>query len=201
MDSLLFLGGIEDSLFIVDISNPKQPKQKKMLKEMFKCGGLNNCFDVRKDNQTAIGYKKSNEIKELNLSKNYKVNKHRSEFDDSYVFKYFFKKKTILIANCNCIFEHDIDSFRLKRKKKFNKSDPILMDHSKDEEYIFVTTNGNKFFILKYDKLEIVRIIKVKQRFVTLSFPEKSPFIFGSLDSALSIQYGKPEHFIKGFKT
>jgi hypothetical protein len=210
MRNYLFLTSLSNDFFVVCLKNKNKPKIIKKIEDIFKCGGLNNCFDVCEKSQFVLGYNRIKSenlnkyltyIKTVDLNDKFRVSKTSVKFfAESYIFKFLQIKDSIMICDTSHLIEIETKTLKLKRKVKFKNSGAILMDTSKDEELLFVTTNSTFFHIFTYSRLELLRKIKVNYRFVSLSFPINSKFIFGSLDSNLPFQYGKIDHLINEFK-
>ena len=169
---------------------------------LFKCGGLNDCFGIHKETSRVYGYLKKESVKRIDLLNNFeKKDYNLTGFLESYIFKVLELKKSLMICTSKNIIEIELDSMKVKRTSDLKTSGSILMETSKDEEYLFITENNNLFYIVLYKNLQVINKFKTISRFVTLSYPEKSKFIYGNIDNNPLVFYGKPEQFISGFKT
>ena len=201
-NKLLLVGGLNKTLNIINFTKPKNPKLIKTIPTIFQCEGLNNCFDIQKSTSKIYGFNQKNLVKMLDLKNNYKIKQYPAHnFIQSYIFKILDIKKSLMICSLKNIIEISLNYMTVTRTKKLNTNGAILMETSKNEDYLFITGNNKLFYVISYKNLDIINIFQTDTRFISLSYPQESKFIYGNIGNSPIIYYGNPEKFIKGFKT
>ena len=199
---LLITSANKDKTQITDFSSTTHLKVLKVLEPGFKCGGLNDCFDVDKSSSKVFGYDEFQKIKVLNLKQNFKESQFPVDsFTESFIFKVLPLKKVLIVCTRTKIIEIDLDTMKMVRNADLKTNGSILLEFSKNEDFLFITENKFVLYIVQYSNLKVVNKILVPSRFIALSFPKKSNFIYGILESSNLVFYGNPQQFLKGFKT